>query len=145
MKKSTDLDQKELLETVQKTRADFENFRKQVEKQRASAVKIAEESTVMKFLPLLDDLDRAISASPELQPLKKSLEKTLKDLNVETVLAEPGTDFNPDFHEAVLVDGDGEIETVAEVLRNGYLYRGAVIRPAMVKVKKSSAPEPSAE
>ncbi len=150
MKKSTDLDPKELLETVQKTRADFENFRKQVEKQRASAIKIAEESTVKKFLPLLDDLDRAISSSPALQPLEKSLEKTLKELGLEKVPAETGVEFNPDLHEAVMVDGDGEIETVAEALRNGYVYRGEVIRPAMVKVQKSapeksSAPENSSE
>ena len=139
MKKQDTLDPKELLETVQKTRADFENFRKQVEKQRASAVKIAEESTVMKFLPLLDDIDRAISSNPELQPLEKSLFKTLKDLGVEKVSADPGVEFNPDLHEAVMVDGEGEVETVAEILRNGYIYRGAIIRPAMVKVKKSPA------
>ncbi|MDO5480983.1 MAG: nucleotide exchange factor GrpE [Candidatus Saccharibacteria bacterium] len=138
------LDATELLNTLQKTRADFENFRKQVEKQRATAIRIAEESTATRLLPLLDDIDRAISANPELQPLQKSLEKTLKELKLEKVSAEVGVDFNPDLHEAVMVEGDGEVETIAEVLRNGYAYHGEIIRPAMVKVQKSSpeAPKP---
>ena len=136
--KKDGLDAAELLETVQKTRADFENFRKQVEKQRAAAVRIAEEGTVKKFLPLLDDIDRAIMANPELGPLEKSLAKTLGELGVEKVPAEAGVEFNPDWHEAVMVEGEGENEAVAEVLRNGYVYRGEVVRPAMVKVRKEA-------
>ena len=55
----------ELINDLQRTRADFENFRKQVEIQREQAKKVATDSTVMKFLPLIDDMSRAISANPD--------------------------------------------------------------------------------
>ena len=44
--------------------------------------------------------------------------------------------FSPDFHDAVMVEGDGDEEVIGEVLRPGYLYEGVIIRPAMVKVQK---------
>ena len=55
---------------------------------------------------------------------------------MEKIASEEGTDFNPDLHEAVMVEGDGEKEVVAETLRSGYYYEGEVLRPSMVKVKK---------
>ena len=124
----------ELIGDLQRTRADFENFRKNVEKDRETARKLAREDTVRKFLPLLDDLDRAIKTYAELKPLEKSFEKTLKSLNLEKIEASEKTEFNPEFHDAVMTEGDGEKETIAEVLREGYLYEGEVLRPAMVKV-----------
>ena len=92
----------------------------------------------MRFLPLLDDVDRAISTYPEqLAPLGKSIEKLKKELMLEKINSEPGTDFNPDLHEAVMVeDGEGEKEVIAETLRTGYLYDSQVVRAAMVKVKR---------
>jgi molecular chaperone GrpE len=90
----------------------------------------------MKFLPLLDDLDRAIAANEALQPLAKNLEKTMNELKLERVESAAGTPFNPDLHEAVMVDGDGEKELIAETLRAGYRYEGELIRPAMVKVTR---------
>lgn len=124
----------ELLNDLQRTRADFENYRKQIEIQKENERKNVKLATVMKFLPLLDDLDRAIATYPELAPLKKSLEKSLKDLNLAKIPSEEGTEFNPDIHEAVMTEGDGEIQVVAETLRPGYYYEGEVLRPAMVKV-----------
>lgn len=126
----------ELTNDLQRTRADFENFRKQVEVQKDNERKTAKFATVYKFLPLLDDLDRAINSYAELKPLTKSLEKTLKELELVRILSDEGVDFNPDLHEAVMVEGDGEKEVIAETLRPGYYYEGEVLRPAMVKVKK---------
>lgn len=128
----------ELTADLQRTRADFENFRKQVDLQKSQAIEAAKDSTVTTLLPLLDDIDRAIAAYPEqLAPLAKNLDKTYKDLNLEKINSAEGTDFNPDFHDAVMVeDGEGEKEVVAETLRPGYLYRGSVLRPTMVKVKR---------
>ena len=88
------------------------------------------------YLPLLDDLDRAIMSYAELSPLKKSLEKTLKELGLAQIPSEEGVAFNPDVHEAIMVEGDGEKEVIAETLRPGYYYEGEVLRPAMVKVRK---------
>ncbi|MBR2864307.1 nucleotide exchange factor GrpE [Candidatus Saccharibacteria bacterium] len=128
----------ELTNDLQRTRADFENYRKQMDAQRSQAVEYAKQDTVKQFLPLLDDLDRAITATPELAPLMKNLEKTVKELGLTKINSEPGTDFNPDLHDAVTMeDGEGEKEVIAETLRAGYLYNDAVLRPAMVKVKNA--------
>ena len=126
----------ELTSDLQRTRADFENYRKQVEVQKSQAMVSARMATVMKFLPLIDDLERAINAySEQLSPLKKSFEKTLKELGLTQIDSKPGTEFNPDYHEAVSVeDNDGETEVISETLRPGYLYDGGVLRAAMVKV-----------
>lgn len=126
----------ELTNDLQRTRADFENYRKQVEAQKSQAMTAARMATVMKFLPLIDDLQRAINAySEQLSPLQKSFDKTLGELGLSKINSEPGTEFNPDFHEAVSVeDGDGDLEVISETLRPGYLYEGNVLRAAMVKV-----------
>ena len=125
----------ELTNDLQRTRADFENYRKQMDAQKAQAAIFARQETVKKFLPLLDDMSRAIQATPELKPLEKTFVKTLQDLKLTKINAEKDTPFNPDFHDAVMMeDGDGKTEVISETLRDGYLYEGEVIRPAMVKV-----------
>lgn len=125
----------ELTNDLQRTRADFENYRKQMDARNAQTANFAKTETVKKFLPLIDDFSRAIEATPELKPLKKTLEKTLSDLNLTKIEAAPDTAFNPDVHDAVMMEeGEGETEVVSEVLREGYLYEGEVLRPAMVKV-----------
>lgn len=125
-----------LTNDLQRTRADFENYRKQVDLQKTQAQNMARLATVSKFLPLLDDIDRAITAYPEqLAPLAKNLDKTLTDLELAKIDSKVGVEFNPDFHDAVMVDdSEGEKEVIAETLRPGYLYQGEVLRPAMVKV-----------
>lgn len=127
----------ELTNDLQRTRADFENYRKQVETQKAQGRKAAEYATVMKMLPLLDDLERAFTMYAELAPLKGSFEKTLKELGLARIPSEAQVEFDPDIHDAVMVEGDGERELVSETLRPGYYYQGEVLRPAMVKVKKA--------
>ncbi|MBR3332523.1 nucleotide exchange factor GrpE [Candidatus Saccharibacteria bacterium] len=138
MKKDAKVEEKvaELTNDLQRTRADFENFRKQVEIQKENEKNTVKLATVYKVLPLLDDLDRAINTYAELAPLKKSLEKTLVELKLEKIPADETVEFNPDLHEAVMAEGDGEKEMIAEVLRPGYYYEGEVLRPAMVKVKR---------
>lgn len=128
----------ELKNDLQRTRADFENFRKQVEIQKEQAKKIAVDSTVLKLLPLIDDMSRAISANPEtLAPVAKTLEKTMESLGLKKIETKEGTEFNPDLHDAISMDdGDGDKEVVAEELRPGYLYNNEVLRAAMVRVKR---------
>lgn len=126
----------ELTNDLQRTRADFENYRRQAEQQKLQYGNVVKNTTIMKILPLLDDLDRAIAANEALQPLAKNLEKTLNELRLERVESAAGTPFNPELHEAVMVDGDGEKELIAETLRAGYRYEGELIRPAMVKVTR---------
>lgn len=135
----------ELTADLQRTRADFENFRKQIEVQKENERKMTQLATVHKVLSLLDDVERAIVSYDELKPLEKSLEKTLKELGLAKINSEAGTEFNPDLHDAVMVEGDGATETVAETLRTGYYYNGEVLRPAMVKVEKHDLVENSAK
>ncbi|MBP5633443.1 nucleotide exchange factor GrpE [Candidatus Saccharibacteria bacterium] len=134
--KKVDAKVEELTNDLQRTRADFENYRRQVEQQKLQYGNVVKNTTVMKLLPLIDDIDRAIAANENLQPLAKSLEKTLKELSLERVETAAGTPFNPDLHEAVMVEGEGEKEVIAETLRAGYRYDGELIRPAMVKVTR---------
>lgn len=126
----------ELTNDLQRTRADFENYRKQVELQKENEKKVVKLATVYKVLPLLDDLDRAINSYAELKPLQKSLEKSLQELNLVKIDSGEGVEFNPDIHNAVMVEGYGEKEVVAETMRPGYYYDGEVLREAMVKVKR---------
>lgn len=128
----------ELTQDLQRTRADFENYRKQVENQKENEKKAARLATVYQFLSLLDDIDRAILSYQELAPLAKSLEKTMTNLGLEKIDSHVGVDFNPDLFEAVMVEGEGEKEVVKETLRPGYYYQKEVLRPAMVKVEKRS-------
>ena len=126
----------ELTNDLQRVRADFENYRKQIEMQKLAEKKMARYATVSKVLPLLDDIDRAILTYEELKPLAKSLEKTMKELGLSKIAIEKGSEFNPELAEAVMAEGDGEKEVVSEVLRPGYYYEKEVLRPAMVKVQK---------
>lgn len=125
----------ELTGDLQRTRADFENFRKQTEIQKENVKKATRLATMMKVLPLLDDFERAINNYKELEPLKKSLEKTLGELGLMRIDSHENTEFNPDLHDAIMVEGEGERELIAETLRTGYYFEKEVLRPAMVKVK----------
>ncbi|MBR3324298.1 nucleotide exchange factor GrpE [Candidatus Saccharibacteria bacterium] len=124
----------ELLNDLQRTRADFENYRKQIDAQKENEKKAVKLATIIKFLPLVDDFDRAIATYPELAPLAKTLEKSLKELGLTKISSDVDTEFNPDLHEAVMTEGEGETQVISETLRPGYLYEGEVLRPAMVKV-----------
>lgn len=127
----------ELIGDLQRTRADFENFRKQVDLQREQAKNLAKHATVSKFLPLIDDMSRAIKAHPDLlAPVQKTLDKTLKSLNLSIIDSSVGTAFNPEFHNAIsMEDDESGKEVIAEELIPGYLYEGQVLRAAMVRVK----------
>ncbi|MBR3257044.1 nucleotide exchange factor GrpE [Candidatus Saccharibacteria bacterium] len=127
----------ELTLDLQRTRADFENYRKNVEKDKENLKRLTKLAETSKVLPLIDDFDRALSTYPELKPLEKNFEKTLKSLSLEKIDTKKGTEFDPNLHEAVMSEGDGEKELIEETLRPGYLYEGAVLRPAMVKIKLS--------
>lgn len=126
-----------LTSDLQRTRADFENFRKQADARRVHAEKTARLQTVSKFLPLLDNLGHAFGAYPELAPLQKTFDKTLSELGLTPIEITADTEFNPDLHEAVTAEGEGDRELVAEILRPGYYYDGEILRPAMVKVRRA--------
>lgn len=147
-KKTEDLEQQlgELTLDLQRTRADFENYRKRVEAEKQSAHQMGQAKSVMKLLPVIDTIERAIANVPEelqgnawakgVAGLGKQLDKQLKEIGLEKIDAKPGTLFNPELHQAVQFDeeAEGDKEVVAEELRAGYTLDGVVIRDAMVKV-----------
>lgn len=138
----------ELTLDLQRTRADFENYRKRVDAEKAAARESGQASAVLKLLPMIDNIERAITYMPEdlkdnqwaqgVASLVKNLEKSLESLNLQRIDAKPGTEFNPELHEAIQFDEDavGEKEVVAEELQGGYILNGHVIRHAMVKVTR---------
>lgn len=127
---------KELVELLQRTRADFENFRKRADEQKRFAEKLSAEKTVKSLLPLLDSLLLAIKANDSLLPLTKTLEKSLSEINLQMIVPAEGAVFNPNLHEALsMTDDGGDSEVVSELLQPGYIYNGNVIRAALVKVK----------
>ena len=148
--KTEDLEQQlgELTLDLQRTRADFENYRKRVEAEKQSAHQMGQAKSVMKLLPVIDTIERAIANVPEelkdnpwakgVAGLNKQLDKQLKEIGLEKIDAKPGTLFNPELHQAVQFDEEteGDKEVIAEELRAGYTLDGVVIRDAMVKVTR---------
>ncbi len=148
--KADKLDQQiaELTLDLQRTRADFENFRKRMEQEKAFARDSGQSSAILKLLPVIDNIERAIAHMPAeladnkwaqgVAGLVKNLEKSLEALNVRRIKAEPGTAFNPELHEAIQFDEDttGEQEVIAEELQAGYMLNGTPMRHAMVKVTR---------
>ena len=138
----------ELTLDLQRTRADFENYRKRVEAEKQSAHQMGQAKSVMKLLPVVDTIERAVANVPEelqdnawvkgVASLGKQLDKQLKEIGLEKINAKPGTLFNPELHQAIQFDeeAEGEKEVIAEELRAGYTLDGAVIRDAMVKVTR---------
>ena len=128
----------EYLDALRHLQADFENFRKRVHKEQASAADRGAEGLVRELLPVLDaaDLARAHDDAEGGQKLASALGDALGKVGLDRIDPQ-GEPFDPSEHEAVMHEpGDGEPE-VLEVLRAGYRWKGKVLRPAMVKVKGS--------
>lgn len=149
-KKDTELEQKlgELTLDLQRTRADFENYRKRVDAEKVAAREAGQASAILKLLPVIDNIERAIAYTPQdlkdnawvqsVANLVKHLEKSIESLNLARIDAKPGTPFNPELHEAIQFDEEakGDKEVIAEELQGGYTLNGHVIRHAMVKVTR---------
>lgn len=138
----------ELKLDLQRTRADFENYRKNTENRISSAHKLGEKKAILQLLPIVDDIERAIVHLPEelkgnqwaenVVKMHKNLDKNLSKIGVKKINAQTGTVFNPELHEAVQFDeaSDGDREIVAAELRTGYVVDGDVLRASMVKVAR---------
>lgn len=140
-------DLNELTTDLQRTRADFENYRKRTEQEKEHARSAGKSQAILKLLPVVDNIERAIGHMPDhlqddkwaqgVAGLVKNLEKSLELLDLHRIDAKPGTPFNPELHEAIQMDdGEGDEEIVSEELQPGYKLGNDVIRPAMVKVTR---------
>lgn len=143
----------EYLETLQRLQAEFANYKKRVERDRAEVSERAAERLLESLLPVLDAFELALVNLPD-GPEAGEVDAVKLRKGVELVFAEflsvlersgvvrmatDGGAFDPNEHEAVLqIDAETELEhpVVAETLRPGYRLHGRVLRPAMVKVAR---------
>lgn len=141
--------QKELTEEAndkyKRLLAEFENARNRNEKESKRMYDVGAKEVLEKLLPVVDNFERALQAIPDedkerafeqgVDKIYKQLIVTLEEVGVKPMNAE-GTEFNPDFHNAVLHIEDEELEenVVAEELQKGYMYKEEVLRHSMVKV-----------
>ena len=123
------------LDQLRRLQADFENYRKRVLKQQEETAERATEGLVADLLPVLDACDAAAQHGDDAAgPIAKALAEVLEKQGL-VKLAPEGETFDPNHHEAVAHEpGDGE-SVVTEVLRPGYVWKGRVLRPAMVRVR----------
>ena len=135
----------ELTDRVKRQMAEFDNFRKRTEKEKASMYQIGAREVIEKILPVVDNFERGLATVPEedagnpyaegMEKIYKQLMTVLDDLGVKAIEA-VGQEFNPDFHNAVMhvEDEDAGENVVVEEFQKGYLYKEQVVRHSMVKV-----------
>lgn len=144
-KDKKDLKIEELNDKYMRTFAEFDNFRKRSEKEKAAMFEIGAKNIIEKILPVVDNFERGLATVPEEQkndPFVEGMDKiykqfitALEDAGVKPIEA-VGTEFNPDLHNAVMHIEDESVEEniVVEEFQKGYMYRESVVRHSMVKV-----------
>src|SRR5262245_18109392 len=135
-----------LQDRLLRTAAEFDNYRKRVDRERRDLADYAAADVVGEMLPIVDNLERALTAAPEPDPLRKGVElihkqmmDVLRKRGVKPIEA-LGADFDPNFHQAVIHEPSSEHREgeVIEELQRGYLLGDRLLRPAMVKVAKGA-------
>ena len=132
------------LDSLQRERATFQNYKKRVERERAEQAITITGNLLAKLLPAIDDFHRAMDAVPEgerdqwfegVTLIQRKLDQLLTHEEVTEIDA-LGTPFDPNYHEAIGVDADSDAAsgTVTQVLQRGYMHKDRVLRPAMVRV-----------
>lgn len=135
----------ELEDKVKRQLAEFENFRKRTEKEKATMFEAGAKSVIEKILPVIDNFERGLASTKEedktnphvegMNMIYKQLMTELDKLEVKPIEA-VGQEFNPDFHNAIMQVESDEYESgvIAQELLKGYTYRDSVIRHSMVAV-----------
>ena len=135
----------ELTDRLKRQMAEFDNFRKRTEKEKAAMFEVGAKSVIEKMLPVIDNFERGLatlSDEEKEQPFAQGMDKiykqfvaSLEELGVKAIEAE-GNEFDPNFHNAVMHVEDEQYgeNVVAEELQKGYMYRDSVVRHSMVKV-----------
>jgi molecular chaperone GrpE len=145
------VDQDALLATIdertadlQRLKAEFDNYRRRVERDRFAVAEQATAAALAQLLPVLDDIDRARQhgeVTGGFKVVADSLEGTLAKLGLTSFGAE-GDPFDPMVHEAVMHSQSPDVDgpTCVSVMRPGYTYLDRLLRPAMVAVAEPAAP-----
>jgi len=136
----------ELQDRYLRLAAEFDNFRKRSERERLEAIEYAAMGAVKALLPVLDDFERALKATPGdadyargIELIYQRLFDAMKKLGLEPLEAE-GKPFDPHLHEAIerVVDPNVDEDTVVAELQRGYLFKGRLLRAALVRVAVKS-------
>lgn len=136
----------EYLEALQRERADFQNYRKRIERDKETIQAEISSKVLAKFLPILDDFERALEAVPSEQKesdwlkgitlIYRKLQSMMETEGIQAI--DPlGEAFDPKFHEAIGADDSSDkyqSGQVSKVLQKGYIRGDRVLRPAMVRV-----------
>jgi len=135
----------ELEDRVRRQMAEFENFRKRTDKEKATMFETGAKSVIEKILPVVDNFERGLATLPEeeksspfaegMQMIYKQLLTELENIGVKPIEA-LGCEFDPNFHNAVMQMESDEFESgvIAQELMKGYMYRDTVVRHSMVAV-----------
>jgi molecular chaperone GrpE len=132
----------ELQDRVLRAQAEFQNFKKRVERERGELYEYASMEAVRALLPVLDDFERSLKADQSDKEYVKGMEliyqrfnDALKKLGLEPIISE-GQAFDPHIHHAVdkVETEEAAPDTVLEDFQRGYNFKGRMLRPAMVKV-----------
>jgi molecular chaperone GrpE len=132
----------DLLDRLLRLQAEFDNFRRRAEREKADVLEYANTETVRGILPILDDFERALKVECSgkeyargMELIYQRLSDALKKLGLEPISAKDQK-FDPNFHHAVDMVETDELEdhSVIEEYQRGYNFRGRLLRPAMVKV-----------
>lgn len=135
----------DLQDRVKRQLAEFENYRRRTEIEKAAMFEVGAKSVIEKILPVIDNFERGLATVPEEEknsPFAEGMNMIYKQLMVELEKLEVkpieavGAEFNPELHNAVMQVESEELETgmVAQELQKGYTYRGTVVRHSMVAV-----------
>jgi molecular chaperone GrpE len=132
----------EYRDALQRERADFTNYRRRMELENASMGRLATGTAIKKFLPVMDDLERALAHRPAGDTWAEGIElvhrkfQSILDAEGVTRIDAKGKPFDPNLHEAIMQEPSTEYEpgTVIDVLQQGYIHGERVLRPALVKV-----------
>lgn len=131
-----------------RTRADFDNYKKRVQRDATRSYQDAMTSVLKIFLSISDDLERALKNKPEgeelsgwvdgIELIQQKLLNQMKNQGVEQMDVKPGDMFDPNLHEAVTQEDhpDFEEEQIIDILQPGYRISDRIIRPAMVRVAR---------
>ncbi len=134
----------ENLDGWQRAVAEFQNFKKRLERDREADQITMKGDLIRKFLPILDDLERAMQERPAedswsegIELIKRKLQSILEAEGLKRIEAE-GEVFDPNFHEAISTEPVDGMESgrVVAVVQNGYMLGDRVIRPAQVRVAR---------
>jgi len=136
----------ELEDLLRRRQAEFENFRRRVERERSEFAEYAGMESVRSLVPIVDDFERALKAARAsgsaesdlvkgIELIYKRLAEALTKQGLEPINTE-GQQFDPHLHEAVqrVEQEDVEDGTILEEYQRGYNFKGKLLRPAMVKV-----------